>query len=184
VTHFVPAAFALYEFDNRRYSESSGQTPRRWFSGFNGVIGETPQNVTLAWSVGNCTVLVRTDQALPWNTEDARSSAAHVALGGTALLPQRQPFSPAGTNAEIRRIATADELWGRTSGVLTEEAEAQTIIWDEFALGYLQVEDNAVFIAATHLDPNEFRIRKVQDWSEYDVDGSTNFPLSALRKYS
>jgi hypothetical protein len=181
MTHFVPAAFDLYEFGDRHYARSSGGTARRWFSGFNGAIGEPAQNVTLAWSDDNCTVLVRTDGHLPWNTADARARAAHVALGGTALLPQRQPFSPATTNAEISRIVTADELWNRTSGVHAEEEDAQAITWDDFSLGYLNIEGNAVFIAATNLDPHEFKIRKVQDWNEYDVDGSTSFPLSALR---
>jgi hypothetical protein len=181
MTHFVPAAFDLYEFDDGNYPRSSGRTAERWSSGFNGRIGQPPQNVTLAWSDGIGTVLVRTDEHPPWNTADARGSAAHVALGGTALLPQRSPFPPTNTNAEISRIATAEGLWSRTSGVLPGGPDAQTIIWDEFALGYLELDDGAVFIAATHLDPREFKIRKVQGWGDYDVDASAGFPLSTLR---
>lgn len=161
MTHFVPAAFDLYEFDDDNYPMSSDRTAQCWFSSFNGRIGQPPQNVTLAWSDGICTVMVRTDEHPPWNTADARKNAAHVALGGTALLPQRSPFSPTNTNAEISRIATAERLWSRTSGVLPEGPDAQTIIWDEFALGYLELDNGAVFIAATHLDPHEFKIRKV-----------------------
>jgi hypothetical protein len=181
MSHFVPATFGLYEFDDRHYPRSSGRIAQRWFSGFNGVIGEPPQNVTLAWSDGTRVVLVRTDEHSPWNTADARARAAHVALGGTALLPQRRPSSPAWTNAEINRIVNAEEIWNRASGVFGEGTDAQTIIWGEFALGYRETGDGAVFIAATHLDPGEFRIRIVRDWSEYDVDGSTGFPLSELR---
>lgn len=77
-----------------------------------------------------------------------------------------------------------DALCSGTSGVLPEGPGAQTIIWPEFALGYLKLDNGAVFIAATHLDPPEFKIRKVQDWSEYDVDASASFPLSALRRWS
>lgn len=179
--HFVPAAFDLYEFDDCDYPGSPGRVAHRWFSGFNGPVGGPPQNVTLAWSDGICIVLVRTDEHPPWNTADVRANAAHVALGGTALLPQRGPSPAINTNAEISRIVTADGLWSHTSGVLPGGPDAQTIIWDEFNLGYLELDHSAVFIAATHLAPHEFKIRKVQDWSQYDVDASASFPLSALR---
>lgn len=181
MTRFVPAAFDLYEFDDSRLREPSGQTAERWFSGFNGAVGEPAQNVTLAWSDGASTALVCTSEHPPWDSADARSSAAHVALGGTALLPGRQSISPAETNAEIRRIATADRLWVRTSGIIPEEEGAHIAIWDRFALGYLQVHGSAVFLAAVNLDPSEFKIRKIEDWDKYDVDGSADFPISALR---
>ena len=54
------------------------------------------------------------------------------------------------------------------------------IIWGDFALWHFSVNNSAVFVAATHLDDREFKVRKVQDWASYDVDGGSGFPLNAL----
>jgi hypothetical protein len=78
--------------------------------------------------------LVRTDSHHPADTADARENAAHVALGGAALLAQHGPVDPTGTFAEIRRIATADELWVRTPSKIKGGTDVEMIIWGDFAL--------------------------------------------------
>ena len=72
MAHYVPASFDLYEFDDGRDPASSARTGRRWFGGFNGLIGEPPQNVTLAYSDSVRTVLVRTDGHPTRDMADAR----------------------------------------------------------------------------------------------------------------
>jgi hypothetical protein len=184
VHYYIPATFHLYEFDDNRYSVVQGRMAQRWFSGFNGLIGEPPQNVTLAWSDGVNTVLVRTDEHGPWDREDARANAAHVALGGTALLPERGHVEPDETTAEINKIVAANDRWVSVTDVLDGAEDAQVLVWDTFALCYLQINENAVYIASTNLESHEFKIRKVRNWNSYDVDGSASFPLDALRDRS
>jgi hypothetical protein len=58
----------------------------------------------------------------------------------------------------------------------------ETIIWDEFSLGCLELNTGAIFSAAASLDPRKFKVRKVENWQAYDADARTSFPLSALRR--
>jgi hypothetical protein len=105
MAHFVPATFDLYEFDDSDYASRTGRPGRRWFSSFNGLIGSPPQNVTLGWSDGAATVLIRTAERPPHDEADARTDAAHVALGGNELPIQRRPGAAIDTFAEMSRIA-------------------------------------------------------------------------------
>ena len=182
MTHFVPATFPLYEFDNTNHPALEYRPARRWFSSFNGALGSPPQNVTLGWSDGNTTTLVRTDGRPPFDQLDARTSAAHVALGGDELPIPHRPCAATDTFAAMAQIAAAHDQWTQIAGVLHGGPAAETISWDGFTLGYLELDHGSIFIAAVHLEPQQFKVRKVEDWSPYDVDASTSFPLSTLRR--
>ena len=177
---FVPARFDLYEFGGDR-GGAPGRVVRRWFSGFNGAIGEPPQNVTLGWSDGEATVLVCSSGSASWGVMDARSRAAQLALGGTELPVPSRPASATDTLEEMARIASAHELWTRCPGVLADGRAAETITWGGFALGCLELGHGAIYLAAVGLDPAGFRVRQVADWAAYDIDASRSFPLRELR---
>jgi len=54
--YYAPPQFGLFEFDD----ESLGlerPTGRRWFGHWNGLVGEPAEEVTLAWSAGDATVM-------------------------------------------------------------------------------------------------------------------------------
>ncbi|SHK63513.1 hypothetical protein [Actinacidiphila paucisporea] len=59
---------------------------------------------------------------------------------------------------------------------------AETAELEGFSVGYQRLESGLAFIAAVNVDPAEFAIRKVKDWSAYDIDARTGFPLSALNR--
>jgi hypothetical protein len=182
MAYFIPADFDLYEFDDQGWADPLGRSARRWFSGFNGLIGASAEDVTLGWSDGEATVLVRTSGRRSWDEADARSMAAHVALGGDELPIAQRPESALDTFAEIDRITSATGFWSQTPDVLPGGPAADTIIWDRFNLAYIQLDSGAIFLAAIGIGLDQFKVRKVQNWDSYGVDATTSFPLSALRK--
>jgi hypothetical protein len=181
MANYVPAAFTLYEFDDSTYPAPEVKQRERWFGWFNGLIGEPPQNVTLAWSDGVRRVLVQTHEHAAWDIADARSSATWVALAGTALMPEQADRNPRETPKEVERIAAADNLWFGIPDVIAGDANAEAIECDRFSLCSIQLDDTAIYIAATGLDPRRVKVRKVQNWNSYNVDGSKPFPLGSLR---
>jgi hypothetical protein len=176
--YYVPPQFDLLEFDD----ESLGLSPqpsRRWFSGWNGLVREPAEEVILAWSAGGATVLVATsgrDEA----PEFARLSAAHLALGGTALpVPDR----PSATNAvvrEIERISTTEELWAPAPVIAPGGSPSYVAAGDGFSIAYSLVGREMVLVAAVGVRPDQFRVRKVTGWEAYDLDATVTHPLSEL----
>ena len=72
MTRFVPARFALYEFDDR--DQQAGPV-RRWLNHWDGALGQPAEEVTLAWSVDDAVVLVCTS-GRDYDDAEARSRAA------------------------------------------------------------------------------------------------------------
>lgn len=181
MTSFVPAAFDLYEFDDRARASSSGVAVRRWFSHWDGLIGSPAEEVSLAWSDGDGTVVVCTS-GRSYDEAGARLRAAHLALGGDELPVPRRPGSAAGIVREIERIGSGGDLWSEVPGFFPGEPGAEAAVCDGFAVGHNRLGSGAVFIAAVGVDPDQFRVRKVQDWDAYGVDATRGFPLSALNR--
>ena len=73
MTRFVPARFALYEFDDR--DQPAGPV-RRWLNHWDGALRQPAEEVTLAWSVDDAVVLVCTS-GRNHDDAEARSRAAH-----------------------------------------------------------------------------------------------------------
>ena len=92
MTRFVPSRFALYEFDDRdqqagpvrRWLNHWAGPVRRWLNHWDGALGQPAEEVTLAWSVDDAVVLVCTS-GRDYDHAEARSRAAHLALGGDTL---------------------------------------------------------------------------------------------------
>ena len=59
---------------------------------------------------------------------------------------------------------------------------AQGIEGDGFSVAYSWLPAGAIFVAAVNTDPRQLRVREVTDWSRYDLDATTQFPLSALNR--
>lgn len=180
VTHFVPAAFSLYEFDDAGWAGPAGAA-RRWFSHWDGLIGAPAEEVSLGWSVGGVMVLVATS-GRSYDDADARFRAAHLALGGIELPVPHRPESATDTVREMERIRDAEDLWFEVPGVLPAGPSARAAICDGFAVGYNRLNRGTIFIAAVGISPDGFRVREVRDWDAYDVDARTSFPLSALNR--
>ncbi|MGI8448062.1 MAG: hypothetical protein ACR2MP_12970 [Streptosporangiaceae bacterium] len=178
---FIPAAFSLYEFDDSGLADSGDVPVRRWLSHWDGLIGSPAEEVSLAWACGRAAVLVCTS-GRSYDEAGARARAAHVALGGDALPIPHRPASTAGTVAEIERLGSAAELWSGVTGVLPGAPAAEAAEGDGFAVADIRLSSGAAFIAAVGADPRQFRIRKVRDWDAYDVNATTQFPLSALNR--
>jgi hypothetical protein len=70
--------------------------------------------------------------------------------------------------------------------VAGEEADpgwtAESAISAGFSIGYRKHKGGFVFIAAVNIDPARFGVHVVDDWSVYDVDPRSTFPLSALNR--
>jgi hypothetical protein len=181
VTSFVPAAFSLYEFYASGLADPGDVPARRWFNHWDGLIGSPAEEVSLAWACGRAAVLVCTS-GRSYDEADARAQAAHLALGGDALPIPRWPASTAGIVAEIERLGSAAELWSGITGVLPGAPAAEAAAGDGFAIADIRLSSGAAFIAAVGVDPRQFRIRKVRDWDAYNVNATTQFPLSALNR--
>jgi hypothetical protein len=173
---FVPPAFDLYEFDAGALSVAAGPA-RRWFRNWNGPIGAPAEEVTLGWSAGGATVLVGT-RGQQRHEEWARHEAAHLLLAGDDVSLPSRPASPGAVHRELRRIMSAGGLWSPAPALFAGGPAAETAVLDGFALAYCLVGAGAICLAAVGVRPGEFRIRIVRDWTAYDHDASTRFPLS------
>ncbi|MFG1805412.1 hypothetical protein [Streptomyces sp. NPDC049040] len=175
---FVPAEFDLYEFDEGKAGEGRSPGGRRWFGHWDGLIGEPAEEVHLGWSSGGAVAIVCTS-GRSYGRAEARSRAAHLALGGDALPIPGRPQGPRATHEAIEGFEGSG-LW--TGGSAPDQEDfAETAAPDGFSIGYRRLEGGIVFIAAVNVDPARFGIRRVQDWSVYDVDARTGFPLGAPR---
>ncbi|MGH3099233.1 MAG: hypothetical protein ACRDMV_24885 [Streptosporangiales bacterium] len=176
---FIPPTFDLYEFDDRHRADLAHASARRWFSHWDGLLGAPAEEVTLAWSDGNATVVVCTSSR-SYDVAGARFRAAHLALGGDEL-PIAEPGSAESTTREIERIESAEKLWSRLPSILPGgDASAEAAKCEGFAIAYGRLDNAITFMAATGLNANQFRIRKVRDWDAYGVDATTRFPLRDL----
>jgi hypothetical protein len=170
VHQFSPPDFDPFEYDDRGRSG----TTRRWFSHWNGLIGRPAEEVALGWSDGRATVLVATSGG-GYDRAAARYCLAHLALGGTDLGLAPPDLPPGSTPDLMRGIAEGDELW---SG----DAEKEELEHDLFVGWYGRRPDVTVFVVANRRSDHRPAIRRVTDWSSYDVDGSKPFPLSLLNR--
>jgi hypothetical protein len=178
--YYAPPRFGLFEFDG----ESLGlglQRGRRWFSHWNGLVGEPAEEVTLAWSAAGATVLVATsgrDEPAGF----ARLSAVHLALGGTSLPVPVRPGSAEAVSAEIRRISATGELWAPGPAMAPGGGPSQVAAGNGFSVAYSDVGGAVVLLAAVGVRPGQFSVRKVTDWDAYDLDATTTHRLSELNR--
>lgn len=178
--YYAPPRFELFEFDG----ESLGLGPRRgrrWFSHWNGLLGEPAEEVTLAWSGDGATVLVTTS-GRDEPTEFARLSAVHLALGGTSLPVPVRPGSAEAVNAEIKRISATGELWAPGPAMAPGGAPSQVAEGNGFSVAYSDAGGEMVLLAAVGVRPDQFSVRKVTDWEAYDLDARTGHTLSELNR--
>jgi hypothetical protein len=178
--YYAPPQFELFEFDD----ESLGlgpQSSRRWFSHWNGLVGEPAEEVTLAWSAAGATVLVATS-GRDEPTEFARLSAAHLALGGTLLPVSVRPSSAAAVHGEIERISATEELWTPGPVIAPGGAPSQVAAGNGFSIAYGNVDGVMVLLAAVGVHPDQFSVRKVADREAYDFDATTEHTLSELNR--
>ena len=176
--YYVPPRFDPFEFDD----ESLGLSPqsrRRWFSGWNGLVREPAEEVILAWSAAGATVLVATS-GRDEPPEFARLTAAHLALGGTALPVPDRPGATEAVVREIERISTTEELWAPGPVIAPGGSPSQVAAGDGFCLAYSPVGGELVLVAAVGVRPDQFRVRMVTDWEAYDLDATTSHSLSEL----
>jgi hypothetical protein len=181
MNHFVPATFSLYEFDDTGWTGLGGLAPRRWFSGWNGLIGAPAEEVSLGWARDGATVLVATSGRETDNAT-ARFLAAHLALGGSELPVPRPPESAAAIGQEMERIRDAEDQWFEVPNVMPSGPPAQAVAWDGFVVAFIRLSGGSILLAATGVSPDQLRIREVRDWAAYDVDARESFPLSALNR--
>ncbi|WP_069464572.1 hypothetical protein [Actinacidiphila rubida] len=175
---FVPPEFDLFQFDDGQPTMGRGPASRRWFIHWDGLIGAPAEEVMLGWSAGDSLVIVCTS-GRRYDRSEARFRASHVALGGDVLPIPGRPQGPLATNQTMEELRNS-ELWTGTGDAPNPEDTGETAAAEGYSIGYQRLRDGIVFIAAVNVEPAQFRIRKVQDWSPYDVDPRTSFPLSAL----
>lgn len=177
LNHFIPAKFDLYEFDDGNVAAA---TSRRWFMHWDGLISEPAEEVMLGWSAGDSVAIVCTS-GRSYDRAEARFRAAHAALGGDVLPIPGRPQGPLATKQTMDEFENS-ELWTGTGEAPNPENVAETAAPEGFSIGYQRLGGGIVFIAAVNVEPARFKIRKVQDWSAYDIDARTSFPLSALNR--
>lgn len=178
--YYAPPQFELFEFDGESLGLAS-QRGRRWFSHWNGLVGEPAEEVALAWSADGVTVLVATSSR-DESAEFARLSAAHLALGGTLLPVPVRPGSAEAVNAEIKRISATEELWAPGPVMAPGGAPSQVAAGNGFSVAYSEVGGEVVLLAAVGVRPDQFSVRKVTDWEAYDLDATTSHTLSELNR--
>ncbi|MEW2522699.1 hypothetical protein [Actinacidiphila alni] len=169
--YFVPAEFDLYEFDDGGVPAGGGELAERRLVHWDGLIGEPAEEVQLRWSAGDRAVIVCTS-GRSYDTAAARFRAAHLALGGDALPLPARPADPAATHRAMEDLARSP-LWSGTP-------EAETAALDGFSLAHRRVPSGTVLVAAVNLSPDRLPTRPVHDWSPYDPDPRTAFPLGAI----
>jgi hypothetical protein len=178
VNYYVPPRFDLFEFDEGSLGLSP-QSSRRWFSHWNGPTSKPAEEVTLAWSTVSATVLAATSGGHE-PTVFARVSAAHLALGGTALPVPARPGSTGAVQREIRRYSETEELWVPGPVMAPGGSPSQVAAGTGFFVAYSRVGSETVLVAAVGIRPDQLRVRKVTDWEAYDLDATRSHPLSEL----
>jgi hypothetical protein len=176
--YYVPPRFDPFEFDDESLGLSP-QSSRRRFSGWNGLVREPAEEVILAWSAVGATVLVATS-GRDEPPEFARLTAAHLALGGTALPVPDRPSATEAVVREIERIATTEELWAPGPVIAPGGSPSHLAAGNGFSIAYSPVGGEMVLVAAVGVRPDQFRVRKVTDWDAYDLDATTSHSLSEL----
>jgi len=170
MTHrYVPPKFELYEFDGG--SLPPGQPERRTFHSWNGLIGEPAEEVSLAWWAGPAAAFVSTS-GRPNEAQWARLSAAHLALAGETLRIPARPGTTGEVAQEIRRIAASAELWAPGPALVPGGSPADVAVCDGFCLAYSQLDAELVLVAAAGVDADQLRVRKVRNWSDYDLNAT------------
>lgn len=173
-TNFVPARFALYEFDD---CDQQAGSVRRWLNHWDGALGRPAEEVILGWSVDGAVVLVCTSGS-DYDDAEARFRAAHLALGGNTLPVVKQSADVTDTVREMKRLSSTDQAWSQSKAA--PDLRFTTTATPEFLTGYSLLDYGAVFFAAA--PARQPRIRPVDDWTLYDVDATVEFPLSALHR--
>ena len=176
--YYVPPRFDLFEFDDESLGLSPQSSQRR-FGHWNGRLSQPAEEVTLAWSAAGAAVLVDTS-GRDEPAEYARLSAAHLALGGTALPVPDRPGSTKGVVREIERISANEELWAPGPVIAPGGSPSRVAAGHGFSLAYSPVGGEMVLVAAVGVRPDQFRVRKVTDWEVYDLDATVTRPLSEL----
>jgi hypothetical protein len=166
--YYVPPRFDLFEFDDELLGLSPQSSQRR-FGHWNGLISEPAKEVTLVWCAAGATVLVATSGG-DEPPEFARLSAAHLALGGTALPVPDRPGSTKAVVREIQRISTTEKLWASGPVIVDGGSPSHVAAGNGFSVAYSLVGGEMVLIAAVGVRPDQFRVRKVTDWGVYDLD--------------
>ena len=142
MTRFVPARFALYEFADR--DQQAGPV-RRWLNHWDGALGQPAEEVTLAWSVDDAVVLVCTS-GRDYHDAEARSRAAHLALGGNTLPVANQSADVADTVREMECLSST------TPSLVPAQSRSGLAIHDHgdtrASDRYLLLDYGAVFFAA------------------------------------
>ena len=128
MAHFARPPFRLYEFDGAGLARLGGAPERRWFSGWNGLIGSPADDGSLGWAANGATVVVRTSGRLVDDVE-AGFLAAHVALGGDELPLPRRPESAAATLREMANLRDTKGLWFEVPNVLAGTGPARAAVW-------------------------------------------------------
>lgn len=179
---FVSAAFGLYEFDDSGLAASSGESASRWLAGWNGQAGAPAEDVSLAWSADRAAVVVCTSAQFAGTAEreELRRRAALDPLGGDTLPVPLKPGSPREVWQEMDRIVSDNDLWSEIPGMRSGWPSGEAADCGGFAIGYCDLGDLAVFIAAVGVTLAGFKVRAVSDWNAYDIDASKTFPLSDL----
>ncbi len=178
MTDYVPATFDLYEFDD---SEGGQVGPaRRWLDHWDGLIGHPAEEVTLGWAAGQVVAVVCTS-GRHYTDADARRRAAHLVFGGITLPVPHRPADAGAAQRQMEMLCSTPSLWYSPGGSVGQ-GHTTLVEGPGFTTGYRLLDCGAVFIAATHLPPDQLRTRPVHDWATYDVDATTRFPLSALHR--
>jgi hypothetical protein len=166
---YVPPKFELYEFDGG--SLPPGQPERRTFHSWNGAVNEPAEEVSLAWWAGPAAAFVSTS-GHPDEDQWARLSAAHLALAGDALLIPSRPGTTEEVMQEVRRIASSAELWSPGSAIIPGGSPANVAVCDGFCLAYSHIDAELVLVAAVGVGADQLRVRKVRNWSDYDLNAT------------
>lgn len=170
MTHrYIPPKFELYEFDGGPLP--SGRHERRTFHTWNGLIGEPAEEVSLAWWAGPAAAFVSTT-GRPNEAQWARLSAAHLAYAGETLRIPARPDTAGEVLREIRRIASSAELWEPGPDLVPGGSPAYVAVCDGFCLAYSHVGAQMVLVAAVGVGADTLRVRKVRNWSDYDLNAT------------
>lgn len=175
--------FDLFEFDDRPAATSTDTPRSRWFSHWDGPVGEPAEEVSLGWRYADSAVIVCTS-GRSYDQSDARARGAYLALGSVDLRkPDQQTADAADIFREIDRIGSTPQLWHEGPALFDGELIGEAAVFDGFMITYQRwAAGGAVFLAATALAPAECHIRVVLDWSPYGVDATTVVPMDALRR--
>ena len=166
---YLPPKFELYEFDGG--SRPPDQPERRTFHGWNGLVGEPAEEVSLAWWAGPAAAFVSTS-GRPNEARWARLSAIHLAFAGETLRIPSRPGTTEGVAQEIRRIASSAELWAPGPALTQGGPPSDVAACDGFCLAYSQLDAELVVVAAAGVGADQLRVRKVRNWNDYDLNAT------------